>query len=63
MQPPFLMAFRARLSKRGYKSIHISILHYKDKPDEYLVEAVEPLGGFGIQAILSFAEIVNGFRF
>ena len=63
MQQPFLLAFRARLAKRGYKNIHIYVLHYSNQADQYLVKAIEPLGGVGIEAVLSLSEIVNGFRF
>ena len=44
----FLLAFRKRLDKRGYKEIHIKQARDdagKVKPDVYIVSAVESLSG------------------
>lgn len=40
-----VMAFRKRLKKRGYQDIRIELY----KPGVYLVSALEPLAGMGVQ--------------
>ena len=47
MQPTYVMAFRKRLKKRGYTDIKIYRAVYSQ--DIYLVSAIEPLAGFGVQ--------------
>lgn len=44
-QTAYVMAFRKRLKKCGYQAIRISYI----KAGRYLVEAIEPLGGVGVQ--------------
>ncbi len=44
-QSSVVMAFRKRLRKRGYQDVRI----LRTKPGVYLVFALEPLAGFGVQ--------------
>lgn len=62
-QLPVLLAFRARMKKRGYRDIHITVLHHLDSPDTYLVDAVEPLADFRVQREVGLDFIVHAFRF
>lgn len=52
------MAFRKRLRLRGYTQISIKRLH----ADLYLVSAVEPLAGFGVQLEMSLLDMRNAIR-
>ena len=44
-----LMALRLRLMRRGYTGVSIQLTDGGD----YLVEAIEPLGGMGVQTMVS----------
>lgn len=64
-QPVAIMAFRKRLFKRGYRSIHIGrVIVDEDghKQVKYLVEAVEPLAGMGVQCIMSEWDMMTAMR-
>ena len=55
-----VMAFRARLKKRGYKEIHIK---HRKKEGTWEICAKEPLGNNTIFAQYSDEAIINSFRF
>lgn len=57
-QDVIVMAFRKRLRLRGYTQISIKQL----RPDLYLVSAVEPLAGFGVQLEMSLFDMRNAIR-
>lgn len=57
-QDVIVMAFRKRLRLRGYTQISIKQL----RPDLYLVSAVEPLAGFGVQLEMSLLDMYNAIR-
>ena len=59
-QSATVMAFRKRLSKRGY--INISIFRLFEYADRYEVRAVEPLAGKLVIVELSVAEMNGMFR-
>lgn len=61
MQCPCIMAFRKRLSKRGYREI--SIKRVKDSSDIYVVTAVEPLAHQQITVNMSIGRMWSDFRF
>ena len=64
-QPVTIMSYRKRLGKRGYTGIHISriIVNVDGRPTErYLVEAVEPLAGVGVQCVKSLGEMATEMR-
>lgn len=44
-----LAALRARLTRRGYTEVSITQMESGD----YYVKAIEPLGGFGVQTMVS----------
>ena len=48
-QSNVIMAFRKRLRKKGYKDIHICLT----SSGSYLIQAIEPLAGFGVQVEMS----------
>lgn len=59
MQSTVVMAFRKRLSKRGYKNICIK----KSKENDiYIVLAKEPLAGVVVQAEYSNEKMYRSFR-
>lgn len=65
-QTPIIMAFRKRLGKRGYTGIHISRV-LVDEPERgvretYLVEALEPLAGMGVQCVMSEWQMAGAMR-
>ena len=65
MQCPALLAFRKRLSKRGYTDIHIRQAFDVDgkiKPDRYVVTAVEPLSKTVVFVEHSVTHLRNMFR-
>lgn len=55
-----VMAFRARMKKRGYTEIHIK--HLK-KEGVWNIEAIEPLAKTLVFAQYSDQAIIHGFRF
>lgn len=57
-QHVIVMAFRKRLRLRGYIQISIKRL----RSELYLVSAVEPLAGFGVQLEMSLLDMDNAFR-
>lgn len=57
-QNRIVLAFRKRLSMRGYSSVHIHFL----RDDVYLVSAFEPLAGFGVSCEMSLAEMYHSMR-
>lgn len=57
-QDIIIMAFRKRLRLRGYTQISIKRL----RPDLYLVSAVEPLAGFGVQLEMSLPDMHAAIR-
>ena len=65
MQCPSLLAFRKRLSKRGYTNIHICQAvdsSGKRKTDFYVVSAVEPLSKTVVSAeyhVISFSFLMR----
>lgn len=61
MQPNYVLAFRKRLSNRGYTdiSIYSGTGHF---PDWYRVCATEPLSGKRIDVILSVNQICSMFK-
>lgn len=58
VQDVIVMAFRKRLRLRGYIQISFKRL----RPDLYLVSAVEPLAGFGVQLEMSLLDMHNAIR-
>lgn len=65
MQCPVLLAFRKRLSNRGYTDIHIRRAVDDDgkiKPDRYVVTAVEPLSETVVSVEYSVIHLANMFR-
>ena len=56
MQSPCVMAFRARLIKLGYTSVHIKRKKFIDQ-FLYHVSAVDPLGGILISRYMSFGDM------
>lgn len=64
-QPTCIMSFRKRLGKRGYRGIHISrVIVDEDghKQVKYLVEALEPLAGMGVQCVMTEYQIMAAMR-
>jgi hypothetical protein len=61
MQKPVVMAFRKRLSKRGYERISIKRLIY-GYDDVFVVTAVEPLSGSFVKAEYSIIRMDRSFR-
>lgn len=64
-QPVYIMAFRKRLSKRGYTGIHISRVMVDEdghRQIKYLVEALEPLAGMGVQCVMTEYQIIAAMR-
>jgi hypothetical protein len=60
VQPAYVMAFRKRMKKRGYKNI--TIKYRKDKK-MYVVSGDEPLSGCRVIRECGYDFICNGFRF
>lgn len=65
-QTPIIMAFRKRLGNRGYTGIHIGKV-LVDGPDRgvreaYLVEALEPLAGVGVQCVMTEWQMAGAMR-
>lgn len=63
-QSTSIMSFRKRLGNRGYTGIHISRVLYdgQEGPRRYLVEAVEPLAGMGVQCVMTEYQIMAAMR-
>ncbi len=64
-QPMYIMAFRKRLGKRGYTGIHISRVVVEEDGQiriKYLVEALEPLAGMGVQCIMTESQMAHAMR-
>lgn len=62
-QDVIVMAFRKRLKKRGYTGIRIEKL--PTPPGEvglYLVQALEPLAGFGVQVEMTLHAMISSMR-
>lgn len=62
-QNRIVMAFRKRLKKRGYSGVRIEKLPMPTgKPERYLVQALEPLAGFGVQVEMSLHDMASSMR-
>lgn len=57
-QPKEVMALRKRLSKRGYYGISIEILG----DGKWMVRALEPLAGMGVQREMDLEDIHQAMR-
>lgn len=59
-----VMAFRKRLKKRGYTDIKIEKLPPDpEKPvDLYLVQALEPLAGMGVQVEMTLVDMYHAMK-
>lgn len=57
-QPKEIMALRKRMSKRGYYGISIEILG----DGKYMVKALEPLAGMGVQRVMDLDDIYQAMR-
>lgn len=57
-QPKEIMALRKRMSKRGYYGINIEILGN----GKYMVRALEPLAGMGVQREMDLDDIYQAMR-
>lgn len=66
-QSPVIMAFRKRLKKAGYRhvSIRLALGHVDNQHGQkrmYFVEAVEPLAGVRVVAMLTEVDMYYKFR-
>lgn len=60
-----VMAFRKRLSKRGYKNISIykiKGLEAIEKPDTYKISAIEPLGNTEVKTEYTMTKMYYTFK-
>lgn len=57
-QATVCLAFRKRLSNRGYTDIHIELSH----DDVYIVSALEPLAGFRVQCEMDLHDMYVSMR-
>lgn len=57
-QPTEIMALRKRMRKRGYYGISIE----RQVDGKYLVKALEPLAGFGVQREMDIDDIRQAMR-
>lgn len=57
-QSVVVMAFRKRLKKRGYTEIRIERLD----TGKYMVRALEPLAGFGVQVEMDEIDMAGAMR-
>ena len=60
VQPAYVMAFRKRMKKRGYKNISIK---YRKDLKMYVVSGDEPLCGVRVVKYCGIDFLCNGFRF
>lgn len=52
-----LMALRMRLTRRGYTNVSIEIYGADRDGNMYMIKAIEPLGGMGVQRLIGEEEI------
>lgn len=57
-QPKEIMALRKRMSKRGYMAISIELLG----DGKWMVKALEPLAGMGVQREMDLDDIDQAMR-